>query len=336
MLPGEESDIENVIPRWFHAVSGGAARLLSAVSAEHADPSARWYANPEVVNSILLCVITALLCVIAAEARVAPRLWRSRVVRRLRSRARQLPWRIMPPRRLARKSRWWSPCDAEAPATPAEFASARALLARELSRIVGLEDIKAHLSSLLDTLELDAQRLAVMPSFASRRGCMHMVFVGNPGSGKTAVAQLIASLLRELGLLRTGQLVVAKKADLLGRYANQVAKNTRAVVERALGGVLLIDEAYSLVQGEVELGRECINVLVDMAYAHRDALVVVLAGYEAGMADLFRSNAGLPSRFPHRFAFADYSAPELEAIAALMLESSGFEVADADAAAALG
>ena len=140
----------------------------------------------------------------------------------------------------------------------------------------------------------------------------------------------------EDGLLRIGHLVECDRAALVAGYAGQTAIKTKQMVDASLGGIMFVDEAYSLVQGEVELGRECINVLVDMAYAHRDALVVVLAGYEAGMADLFRSNAGLPWRFPHRFAFADYSAPELEAIAALMLESSGFEVADADAAAALG
>ena len=95
---------------------------------------------------------------------------------------------------------------------------------------------------------MDQRRALSNAAFVPQRGCMHMVFVGSPGTGKTAVAQLVASLLKEMGLLRHGQLVVAKKADMLGKYSNHVARNTRSIVASAIGGVLLIDEAYSLVQ----------------------------------------------------------------------------------------
>ena len=130
------------------------------------------------------------------------------------------------------------------------------MLEARLASMVGLADIKAHLLALLDALEMDQRRCRSMPGFVSQRGCMHMTFVGSPGTGKTAVAQLVAVVLKEMGVLRSGHLVIARKDDLLGRYSNHVARNTRAVVESALGGVLLIDEAYSLLQGEAELGRE--------------------------------------------------------------------------------
>lgn len=130
----------------------------------------------------------------------------------------------------------------------ADFTAARAELEAALATMVGLENIKAHLIALLDTLEMDQRRALSNAAFVPQRGCMHMVFVGSPGTGKTAVAQLVASLLKEMGLLRHGQLVVAKKADMLGKYSNHVARNTRSIVASAIGGVLLIDEAYSLVQ----------------------------------------------------------------------------------------
>ena len=114
-----------------------------------------------------------------------------------------------------------------------------------------------------------------------------------------------------------------------------MARNTRAVVRSALGGVLMIDEAYSLLQGEAELGRECVNVLVDMCYAHKDEFVVILAGYTDMMADFLGANAGLDSRFPHKFGFSDYSVEELEEIAALMVGKAAFELADDGARDAL-
>mmetsp|Transcript_21073 Transcript_21073/g.44819 ORF Transcript_21073/g.44819 Transcript_21073/m.44819 type:complete len:234 (-) Transcript_21073:445-1146(-) len=141
--------------------------------------------------------------------------------------------------------------------------------------------------------------------------------------------------MREMGVLRRGHLVVAKKADLLGRYSNHVARNTSAVVKSALGGVLLVDEAYALLQGEPELGRECISVLVDLAYTHRDDLVVILAGYTNSMSKLFSANAGLPSRFPNKFAFPDYSVDELLQIGQLKLEELGFSLRDDEALDAL-
>ena len=279
---------------------------------------AKWYADPQLVSNILLGVIAVLMLTQYVDFFLHLRSrgtfdrggYESPLRLRQRSTALVRVLRHKMPRR---------------PRQQVDFARARATLEAKLSTMVGLEEVKAHLSALLDTLEMDARRCAHTPGFVTQRGCMHMVFLGNPGTGKTAVANLVAVLLKEMGLLRRGHLVVAKKSDLLGRYSNHVARNTRAVIRSAIGGVLLIDEAYALLQGEVDLGRECLNVLVDMCCdaapeaptfpdpaaspppplygrtstltarlcaaarargvdAHRDDLVVVLAGYSESMA----------------------------------------------------
>ena len=218
---------------------------------------AKWYADPQLVSNILLGVIAVLMLTQYVDFFLHLRSrgtfdrggYESPLRLRQRSTALVRVLRHKMPRR---------------PRRPVDFARARATLEAKLSTMVGLEEVKAHLSALLDTLEMDARRCAHTPGFVTQRGCMHMVFLGNPGTGKTAVANLVAVLLKEMGLLRRGHLVVAKKSDLLGRYSNHVARNTRAVIRSAIGGVLLIDEAYALLQGEVDLGRECLNVLVDM------------------------------------------------------------------------
>ena len=199
--------------------------------------------------------------------------------------------------------------------------------------MIGLREIKAHITQLLDTLEMDERR--ARRAARSRRSAAAYMVYGQPGHGQDGGSAVVADTLRRLGVLRRGHLVIGKKADLLGRYSNHVARNTRAVVRSALGGVLMIDEAYSLLQGEAELGRECVNVLVDMCYAHKDELVVILAGYTDMMADFLGANAGLDSRFPHKFSFSDYSVEELEEIAVLMVGKAAFELADDGARDAL-
>ena len=141
-------------------------------------------------------------------------------------------------------------------------------------------------------------------------------------------ASMQSSLATRLGVLLLGHLTFlwASCGCPIGR--SRPALFASAVVRSALGGVLMIDEAYSLLQGEAELGRECVNVLVDMCYAHKDELVVILAGYTDMMADFLGANAGLDSRFPHKFGFSDYSVEELEEIAALMVGKAAFELAD--------
>ena len=355
MLPGEEFAVE----RWYSKLK---AKLLDTRESTTwsylpgpSNDGSTWWTDPQTWSAIMLALMAVLLSIhiyantnLITRCRSAPR---SVVhsLRRIRERRRRHVLRaprqpLFDIRRVGRSSQrglkaialGFGGDDGGARARERQsFANARSVLESRLSTMVGLQSIKEHLYTLLDTLEMDQRRCAAMPEFVSQRSSMHMVFLGNPGTGKTAVAQLIAGVLNELGVLRRGHLVVAKKDDLLGRYSNHVARNTRAVVESALGGVLVIDEAYSLLQGEIELGREAINVLVDMCYAHRDDLVVVLAGYDRAMAELFDANAGLASRFPHKFAFPDYTPSELGEIAEIKLRASRFRLADKHAASAL-
>ena len=331
MLPGEEFAFE----RYYRGLKAYGRRCFEWLIPPSTES---WWIDPNAITAILLSIIALLLTIhhlTTARGSDLPRRairGLKRMPRRLRRATEIAAARMRTQRRPAPRGqprfRFRRP-------PIADYAHARGVLEGRLAAMVGLATIKEHLLTLLDTLEMDQRRCASMPGFVSQRGCMHMVFLGNPGTGKTAVAQLVSCVLKEMGVLRRGHLVVARKDDLLGRYSNHVARNTRAIVESAVGGVLLIDEAYALLQGEVELGREVLNVLVELCYAYKDELVVVLAGYTRAMAALFDANAGLASRFPHKFAFADYAVDELAQIAGRMLEGASFALADAAAEEAL-
>jgi len=148
-----------------------------------------------------------------------------------------------------------------------------------------------------------------------------MVFEGNPGTGKTTVARVIAELLKALGVLRIGHLVEADRSALVAGYSGQTALKTKSVVESALGGVLFIDEAYSLVgeDGKDSFGKEALDTLIKLVEDYRTDLVVIIAGYSAEMAKLVDSNPGLRSRFPNVMRFDDYTPEELLEIADQML-----------------
>ncbi len=198
-------------------------------------------------------------------------------------------------------------------------------LERELAGLVGLDPVKDMLRSLRKQLLAD-QRRRDAGIDARTRQSLHMLFLGNPGTGKTTVARLVARMLRELGLLREGQLVEVGRSDLVASYVGQTAPRTRAVVERAIGGVLFIDEAYSLTRGQDAFGREAVDTLVREIENHRDDLVVILAGYTREMQEFLESNPGLTSRFPHRIEFPDYLAGQLAEIAGIEARGRGFQL----------
>jgi probable Rubsico expression protein CbbX len=161
-----------------------------------------------------------------------------------------------------------------------------------------------------------------------------MCFTGAPGTGKTTVALKLADLLRRLGYLERGHLVHAMRDDLVGEYIGHTAPKTKAVLERAMGGVLFIDEAYSLYRASdsKDYGQECIDILLQVMENDRDKLVVILAGYKDRMDDFFESNPGMSSRIAHHLDFAQYNLGELQAIGQLMLDQSSYYLSEEAAA----
>lgn len=182
---------------------------------------------------------------------------------------------------------------------------------RELESLIGLEAVKREVHNNCNfaryMLNRRENNLPVAPT------SMHMVFTGNPGTGKTTVARLIADIYRDLGVLREGHLVETDRSGLIGKYLGQTPGLVREVVESALGGVLFIDEAYSLVvnRDTEDYGYEAVDVLLKMMEDHRDDLVVIVAGYTSEMQQFIQANPGLQSRFTRYIHFDDYSAPEL-------------------------
>ena len=154
---------------------------------------------------------------------------------------------------------------------------------------------------------------------------MHMIFTGNPGTGKTTVARLISKYLKAAGVLAGGQLIEVARADLVGKYVGHTAPLTTQVMNSALGGVLFIDEAYSLYRGKDDsFGLEAIDTLVKGMEDHRGELVVILAGYTKEMQAFLSANSGLQSRFPNIVEFPDYTGAELLQILKLQAKSRGY------------
>ena len=191
---------------------------------------------------------------------------------------------------------------------------------------VGLAPVKARVREIAALLLID--RLRQRYGLTSSRPSLHMCFTGSPGTGKTTVAMHMGEMLRELGYLRKGQLVSVTRDDLVGQYVGHTAPKTKDVLKRAMGGVLLIDEAYYLYRPENErdYGQEAIEILLQFMEAHREDLVVILAGYADRMDVFFRSNPGMASRVAHHIDFPDFSLDELMQIAGLMLDKEQYQL----------
>ncbi|WP_298748027.1 AAA family ATPase [uncultured Serinicoccus sp.] len=183
-------------------------------------------------------------------------------------------------------------------------------LLAELDELIGLERVKAEIHRQVAVLKMDARRQEAGLKVATLT--RHLVFVGNPGTGKTTVARLVGGIYRALGLLSKGQLVEVDRSELVAGYLGQTAAKTAEVVGSAHGGVIFIDEAYSL--GGDQYGKEAIDTLVKEMEDHREDLVVIVAGYPDPMADFIATNPGLESRFRTIIDFADYTDDELSAI----------------------
>ena len=198
---------------------------------------------------------------------------------------------------------------APASATAATTETTDAILA-ELDALIGLVPVKAAVRRLIAVHLLNTERReAGLPEV---NASLHVVFTGNPGTGKTTVARIIARLYGSIGLVSRGHLVEVSRADLVAGYVGQTALKVQAVVDRSVGGVLFIDEAYALsTEGSGEFGAEAVATLVKLMEDHRADLAVIAAGYPEQMRQFIDSNPGLRSRFTHTIDFPDYSAPEL-------------------------
>ena len=210
---------------------------------------------------------------------------------------------------------------------PAEYTGAADEVRAELDALVGLAPVKQYVFGLADNLQVQQRRASAC--FKTAILSMHMIFTGNPGTGKTTIARLVAKYLKAIGALKGGQLVEVTRADLVGRYTGHTAPLTNSVIESALGGVLFIDEAYSLYRGEQDsFGLEAIDTLVKGMEDHRDELVVILAGYTREMETFLTANSGLASRFPNKIEFPDYTADELLDITTVLAKGKGYRLAE--------
>ena len=218
---------------------------------------------------------------------------------------------------------------------PAAYTGAVDEIKRELDELVGLAPVKEYVFGLADNIQVQQRRAAA--GFKTASLSMHMIFTGNPGTGKTTIARLVARYLKAIGALKGGQLIEVGRGDLVGRYTGHTAPLTNSVIESALGGVLFIDEAYSLYRGEQDsFGLEAIDTLVKGMEDHRDELVVILAGYTREMEHFLTANSGLASRFPNRIEFPDYTAAELLDITHRLAEGRGYQLDESCNAPLLG
>jgi stage V sporulation protein K len=195
----------------------------------------------------------------------------------------------------------------------------------DLEKLVGLEKVKDLVREIRAYTEICRRRQQF--SLKNDSMVLHMVFKGNPGTGKTTVARILGRMFAGLQVLPKGHLIEVERADLVGEFIGHTAQKTREQVKKALGGILFIDEAYSLARGgEKDFGKEAIDTLVKAMEDHKNDFILILAGYEKEMEKFLRTNPGLRSRFPIHLDFPDYSCEELTDIALMMVRERQYQL----------
>ena len=197
-------------------------------------------------------------------------------------------------------------------------------LQKQLDCMIGLDGVKQQVHSIINELKIDALRKS--KGLKVSNTSKHLVFKGNPGTGKTTIARLLSKIYRELGILEKGQLVEVDRSEIVAGYVGQTALKTKEKIDEAMGGILFIDEAYTLAKGENDFGQEAIDTLLKAMEDHRDEFIVIVAGYDEPMESFLQSNPGLKSRFNEYIHFDDYSEEELFMIFGLLCEQNDFRM----------
>lgn len=207
-----------------------------------------------------------------------------------------------------------------------EVESAESLedLQKQLDSMIGLDGVKQQVHSIINELKIDALRKS--KGLKVSNTSKHLVFKGNPGTGKTTIARLLSKIYKQLGILEKGQLVEVDRSEIVAGYVGQTALKTKEKIDEAMGGILFIDEAYTLAKGENDFGQEAIDTLLKAMEDLRDEFIVIVAGYDEPMESFLQSNPGLKSRFNEYIHFDDYSEEELFLIFGLLCEQNDFRM----------